>query len=144
MIAFLYHRGSTHKTRADISVVFKPSEFAIINTDGHSDFDIEDSLTLRDQSDRVLNLRINYMWVCCHIHREVMLNLWLAVILSLEGHSKHKSSAHTSSSTKPGSLFGSRLFVQLAVDHKRLQVTSARVSNECMIIVGGSGSYLIL
>jgi len=41
--------------------VFKPSEFAIINTDGHSDFDIENSLTLLDQFDRKLDLRLNYM-----------------------------------------------------------------------------------
>ncbi|KAG2023495.1 hypothetical protein CC2G_001143 [Coprinopsis cinerea AmutBmut pab1-1] len=40
--------------------VFKPSEFAIINTDGHSDFDIEKRLTLRDRQDRKLDLRLNY------------------------------------------------------------------------------------
>jgi len=41
--------------------VFKPSEFAIINTDGHSDFDIENSLTLLDQFDRKLDLKLNYI-----------------------------------------------------------------------------------
>ncbi|KAJ2927125.1 hypothetical protein H1R20_g9964, partial [Candolleomyces eurysporus] len=41
--------------------VFKPSEFAIINTDGHSDFEIEKQLTLRDQQNRKLNLRLNYV-----------------------------------------------------------------------------------
>jgi vacuolar protein sorting-associated protein 13A/C len=56
--------------------VFKPSEFAIINTDGHSDFDIEDSLTLRDQSDRVLNVRINYMWAYQSIPSEHVLSVW--------------------------------------------------------------------
>ncbi|KAF8873711.1 vacuolar protein sorting-associated protein 13 [Gymnopilus junonius] len=41
--------------------VYKPSEFTIINTDGHSDFDIEYSLTLRDQTDRKLDLKLNYV-----------------------------------------------------------------------------------
>ncbi|KAG6890404.1 hypothetical protein C0995_008758 [Termitomyces sp. Mi166 len=41
--------------------VFKPSEFAIINTDGHSDFDIENRLTLQDQHNRKLNLKLNYI-----------------------------------------------------------------------------------
>ncbi|PPQ64275.1 hypothetical protein CVT24_008413 [Panaeolus cyanescens] len=41
--------------------VFKPSEFGIINTDGHSDFDIEHNLTLRDQLDRKLDLKLNYV-----------------------------------------------------------------------------------
>ncbi|KAG6911962.1 hypothetical protein DXG01_000210 [Tephrocybe rancida] len=41
--------------------VFKPSEFAIINTDGHSDFDIENRLTLQDQYNRKLDLRLNYV-----------------------------------------------------------------------------------
>ncbi|KAL6309957.1 vacuolar protein sorting-associated protein 13 [Sparassis latifolia] len=40
---------------------FKPSEFAIINTDGNSDFDIESRLTLRDSFDRKLDLRLNYV-----------------------------------------------------------------------------------
>lgn len=41
--------------------VFKPSDFSIINTDGHSDFDVENKLTLRDQQGRKLELRLNYM-----------------------------------------------------------------------------------
>ncbi|GLB36151.1 putative vacuolar protein sorting-associated protein [Lyophyllum shimeji] len=41
--------------------IFKPSEFAIINTDGHSDFDVENRLTLQDQQDRKLDLRLNYV-----------------------------------------------------------------------------------
>ncbi|KAG6336571.1 hypothetical protein ID866_2509 [Astraeus odoratus] len=41
--------------------IFAPSEFAIINTDNHSDFDIESRLTLRDQRNRKLNLRLNYV-----------------------------------------------------------------------------------
>lgn len=44
-------------------IVFKPSDFAIINTDGHSDFDIESRLTLRDHLDRRLDLKLNYMLV---------------------------------------------------------------------------------
>ncbi|KAG6842210.1 hypothetical protein C0991_000180 [Blastosporella zonata] len=41
--------------------VFEPSEFAIINTDGHSDFDIENCLTLQDHHNRKLELRLNYV-----------------------------------------------------------------------------------
>ena len=41
---------------------FKPSDFSIINTDGRSDFDREKKLTLRDVSDRKLNLRLNYVY----------------------------------------------------------------------------------
>ncbi|KZT65144.1 vacuolar protein sorting-associated protein 13 [Daedalea quercina L-15889] len=40
---------------------FKQSEFAIINTDGNSDFDIENRLVLRDSMDRKLDLRLNYV-----------------------------------------------------------------------------------
>ncbi|KAJ8084002.1 Vacuolar protein sorting-associated protein 13 [Marasmius tenuissimus] len=41
--------------------VFKPSDFAIINTDGSSEFDVESRLVLRDQSGRKLNLKLNYV-----------------------------------------------------------------------------------
>ncbi|KAF7791866.1 hypothetical protein EIP86_002890 [Pleurotus ostreatoroseus] len=41
--------------------VFKPSDFAIINTDGSADFDIETKITLRDSKDRKLDLRLNYV-----------------------------------------------------------------------------------
>uniref|UniRef100_A0A5K1JWH3 CHIP6 n=1 Tax=Ganoderma boninense TaxID=34458 RepID=A0A5K1JWH3_9APHY len=41
--------------------VFKPSDFAIINTDGHSDFDIESKLVLRDAHGRKLDLKLNYV-----------------------------------------------------------------------------------
>ncbi|KAJ7181657.1 vacuolar protein sorting-associated protein 13 [Mycena crocata] len=41
--------------------VFKPSDFAIINTNEHSDFDIEHKLSLRDSNDRKLDLRLNYL-----------------------------------------------------------------------------------
>lgn len=40
---------------------FKPSEFSIVNTDAHSEFEIEDRLTTRDQQDRKLHLRLNYV-----------------------------------------------------------------------------------
>ncbi|KAF7347835.1 hypothetical protein MVEN_01541000 [Mycena venus] len=41
--------------------VFKPSDFAIINTNPNSDFDIEKRLSLRDSNDRKLDLRLNYV-----------------------------------------------------------------------------------
>ncbi|EIW86715.1 vacuolar protein sorting-associated protein 13 [Coniophora puteana RWD-64-598 SS2] len=41
--------------------VFKPSDFAIINTDRSSDFDIENRLSLRDPNDRKLDLKLNYV-----------------------------------------------------------------------------------
>ncbi|KAI0361599.1 vacuolar protein sorting-associated protein 13 [Trametes cingulata] len=41
--------------------VFKPSDFAIINTDGNSDFDVENKLVLRDPNGRKLDLRLNYV-----------------------------------------------------------------------------------
>ncbi|KAG2159854.1 vacuolar protein sorting-associated protein 13 [Suillus bovinus] len=41
--------------------IFKPSDFAIINTDRNSDFDVESRLSLRDQSNRKLDLRLNYV-----------------------------------------------------------------------------------
>ncbi|KAJ3800717.1 vacuolar protein sorting-associated protein 13 [Lentinula aff. detonsa] len=41
--------------------IFKPSDFAIINTDGHGDFDVENRLTLLDRSNRKLNLNLNYV-----------------------------------------------------------------------------------
>lgn len=44
-------------------LVFAPSEFAIINTDPQSDFDTESRLILRDQSNRKLNLKLNYVCV---------------------------------------------------------------------------------
>ncbi|THH34126.1 hypothetical protein EUX98_g96 [Antrodiella citrinella] len=40
---------------------FKPSDFAIINTDGSADFDIENRLTLRDNKDRKIDLKLNYV-----------------------------------------------------------------------------------
>jgi vacuolar protein sorting-associated protein 13A/C len=48
--------------RTNFSKVFKTSDFAIINTDGHSDFEIESSLALPDRLERKLDLRLNYMY----------------------------------------------------------------------------------
>ena len=50
----------THRLAEDI-LVFKPSDFAIINTDGSADFDTESKITLRDTKDRKLDLRLNYV-----------------------------------------------------------------------------------
>ncbi|KAF7339474.1 hypothetical protein MSAN_02161700 [Mycena sanguinolenta] len=41
--------------------VFKPSDFAIINTNPNSDFNIEKKLSLRDANDRKLDLKLNYV-----------------------------------------------------------------------------------
>ncbi|KAJ7254114.1 hypothetical protein B0H12DRAFT_1202424 [Mycena haematopus] len=41
--------------------VFKPSDFAIINTNPNSDFNIEKRLSLRDANDRKLDLKLNYV-----------------------------------------------------------------------------------
>ncbi|KAG1757583.1 vacuolar protein sorting-associated protein 13 [Suillus lakei] len=41
--------------------IFKPSDFAIINTDRNSDFEVESRLSLRDQTNRKLDLRLNYV-----------------------------------------------------------------------------------
>lgn len=40
---------------------FKASDFSIINTDGNSDFDIENRLTLEDARGRKLNLKLSYI-----------------------------------------------------------------------------------
>ncbi|OSD03423.1 vacuolar protein sorting-associated protein 13 [Trametes coccinea BRFM310] len=41
--------------------VYKPSDFAIINTDANSDFDVENKLVLRDPAGRKLDLKLNYV-----------------------------------------------------------------------------------
>jgi vacuolar protein sorting-associated protein 13A/C len=48
-------------TSVSSSTAFKPSDFAIINADAHSDFDVEKRLTLRDQQDRKMDIRLNYV-----------------------------------------------------------------------------------
>jgi vacuolar protein sorting-associated protein 13A/C len=45
--------------------VFQPSDFAIINTDGHSDFEVENSVTLLDRFGKKLDLKLNYVYVLC-------------------------------------------------------------------------------
>ncbi|TCD71537.1 hypothetical protein EIP91_008918 [Steccherinum ochraceum] len=53
-----------HLVLLNVSVqdtAFKPSDFAIINTDGSADFDVESKVTLRDSKDRKLDLRLNYI-----------------------------------------------------------------------------------
>ena len=52
---------------AEDVVAFKPSDFAIINTDGGSDFDVENRVTLRDERDRKLDIRLNYVYVTQNI-----------------------------------------------------------------------------
>ncbi|KAF8274093.1 hypothetical protein EI94DRAFT_1696360 [Lactarius quietus] len=54
----------THLVLLNVEILdtaFKASEFSIINTDGHSDFDIESRLTLQDAQGRKLDLRLNYV-----------------------------------------------------------------------------------
>ncbi|KAJ7071032.1 vacuolar protein sorting-associated protein 13 [Mycena amicta] len=54
----------THLVLLNVEIqdtIFKPSDFAIINTNQHSDFDIEKRLSLRDANDRKLDLRLNYL-----------------------------------------------------------------------------------
>lgn len=49
--------------------VFRPSDFAIINTDRHTDFDIESRLSLHDQRNRKLHLSLNYVYVTFYFTR---------------------------------------------------------------------------
>jgi vacuolar protein sorting-associated protein 13A/C len=54
----------THLVLLNVEIndtAFKASEFSIINTDGHSDFDTENRLTLQDAQGRKLDLRLNYV-----------------------------------------------------------------------------------
>jgi vacuolar protein sorting-associated protein 13A/C len=44
-----------------VNAVFKPSDFAIINTDGQSDFEIENRLSLQDANELKLDLKLNYV-----------------------------------------------------------------------------------
>jgi vacuolar protein sorting-associated protein 13A/C len=41
--------------------VYQPSDFAIINTDGHSDFEVEKRLQIGDQKGGKLQLKLNYV-----------------------------------------------------------------------------------
>jgi hypothetical protein len=44
----------------DAFAAFKPSDFSIISADAHSDFDVEKKLSLRDQKNRKLDVKLNY------------------------------------------------------------------------------------
>ena len=41
--------------------VYQPSDFAIINTDGHSDFEVESLLQIGDKKGGKLKLKLNYV-----------------------------------------------------------------------------------
>ena len=41
--------------------VYQPSDFAIINTDGHSDFEVESLLQIGDKKGSKLQLKLNYV-----------------------------------------------------------------------------------
>jgi len=41
--------------------VYQPSDFAIINTDGHSDFEVESLLHIGDRKGGKLQLKLNYV-----------------------------------------------------------------------------------
>ena len=41
--------------------VYQPSDFAIINTDGHSDFEVETMLQIGDKKGGKLQLKLNYV-----------------------------------------------------------------------------------
>lgn len=45
------------------SAGFKASDFAIINTDNASEFEVEKRLPVQDSQGRKLDLRINYLYV---------------------------------------------------------------------------------
>lgn len=47
--------------RLSVPAGFKPSEFAIINTDNTGEFSIEKKLTLADREGRQLAIRLNYL-----------------------------------------------------------------------------------
>lgn len=79
---------------------FKPSDFAIINTDGHSDFETETSLSLRDEKNGKLQLKLNYMYVPFSNVLSSNIKYMLAVTRILEVLSKFKFIAHTLSSTR--------------------------------------------
>lgn len=77
-------------------VVFKPSDFAIINADSSADFDIENKIVLRDPKDRKLDLRLHYVSVLSSDTRTYT-NLSTVVSRTLVEHSKFKFIAPTSS-----------------------------------------------
>jgi vacuolar protein sorting-associated protein 13A/C len=89
---------------ADASPVFKPSDFAIINTDGHSDFDIEKQVVLRDQNNCKLSLGLNFVYVRSVTSRIYSDNAVSENIRNPGEPSKSRSTARTLSSIKRASL----------------------------------------
>lgn len=84
---------------ANIRAEFKPSDFSIINTDGHSDFDIEKRLTVQDAKGRKLDLALNY--VCVHHTFACYLANSAAGGIQIPGaHSKCRSTVPIWSSTR--------------------------------------------
>jgi hypothetical protein len=49
----------------NIPIVFKPSDFAIINTERGSDFEVETRVTVADRLSRKLALHLRYESVLC-------------------------------------------------------------------------------
>ena len=93
------------------NLVFKPSDFAIINTDRNSDFETESCLSLRDQSNRKLDLRLNYVFVPFSYPFDIATHLFSDAILNPVVPSKYRYIARISSSTKQGYLSVPRLHV---------------------------------
>jgi hypothetical protein len=86
-------------------IAYQPSDFAIVNTDGHSDFDVENSLSLRDAKNRKLQLKLNYVYDLPYlIVTKLELTQRAVVILIQVVPSKCRFIAHTSLSTRRGSL----------------------------------------
>lgn len=78
-------------------VVYKPSDFAIINTDANSDFDVENKLVLRDPAGRKLDLKLNYVYVFEHVPGDYCSSAGCTGITRTRGApSRCKSTVHTS------------------------------------------------
>lgn len=91
-----YVRPPGHGTNGlMVREVFRPSDFAIINTDRHSDFDIEPRLSLRDQSNRKLHLSLNYVYVTSLFFKMSRSHLRRVDTLSLVERSRSRFTAHT-------------------------------------------------
>lgn len=78
-----------------VCAVFRPSDFAIINNDHHSDFDIESRLALRDQSNRKLHLSLNYVYVASLFYKMLRSHLHQVDIPSPADRSKFRYIVHT-------------------------------------------------
>ena len=78
-----------------VLAVFRPSDFAIINTDRHTDFDIESRLSLRDQRNRKLHLSLNYVYVASLFYKISRSHLRRVDILSPAERSKSRFTVHS-------------------------------------------------